>query len=152
MKKLALMAVLAVAGCAQQDRDANQVPWEKSTAQETIAGATVRMTVNLWSNKMPGIDGEQGLLLHGSLYLEGREDLPADLDASALIIKQGDLVQWVALESIDVRNHSGNRWEVAFSTDMPLSDIESVDVGLQLADTENTYWMTQEKVKVDSVY
>lgn len=29
MKKLALMAVLAVAGCAQQDRDANQVPWEK---------------------------------------------------------------------------------------------------------------------------
>ncbi|MBD1558914.1 hypothetical protein HC752_18425 [Vibrio sp. S9_S30] len=152
MKKLVLMVVLAVSGCAQQDRDTDQVPWDKSTAQETIAGATVRMTANLWLNKMPSINGEQRRLLRGALYLEGREDLPADLDASALIIKQGDLVQWVALENIDVRNHSGNRWEVAFYTDMSVNGTDNVDVGLQLTDTENTYWLIQEQVKVGSVY
>lgn len=151
MKKLALVAVLAVAGCAQH-QDSNVVPWEKTTAQETVAGTTVRMTVNLWLNKMPGIEGEQGHMLHGALYLDGRDDLPAHLDAKALIIKQGDMSQWVELEAIDVRNHSENRWEVAFSTDMPLDEAEKVDVGLQLTDSEKNYWLTQEAVKVDSVY
>ncbi|MDW3124152.1 hypothetical protein R8N68_24315, partial [Vibrio sp. 1974] len=96
MKKLAPIALLiaSLVGCSSVP----QVNWQQGS-QITMNQVNVELKSNLWVNLMPAIEEEpvqdvQELSIQGALYLEGDKQLPANLTAEALIIKQGN-AEWV---------------------------------------------------------
>ncbi|NOH96789.1 hypothetical protein [Vibrio sp. 99-70-13A1] len=146
MKKIALVCVLALAGCST-----TQVEWQQDN-QIKVAEATVVLKSNLWINKMPSIGEAQDQMLHGAIYLQATSDLPAELTVEGLTIKQGAETWLIDGSDLELRTHSETQWEVAFKWQLELDDTQPVNVAVQLKDGEAIKWLVENDVKVDTVY
>ncbi|NAW55924.1 MULTISPECIES: hypothetical protein [unclassified Vibrio] len=148
MKKLAVACLTSVLlwGCS-----VHPVAWEQSNVA-TIANIAVSLKSTLWLNKMPTVEEETDQVLHGALYLSSDQSMPADLDAEALIIKQGDNTWQIDAKQLEVRTQSENRWEVVFAEPVGVNDRARVDVALRLSEGAKTQWLIEKNVKIDVVY
>mgnify|MGYP000046816186 FL=1 len=148
MKKLALMSlgVALLAGCASEP-----VGWEQDN-QVVISQATVSLKSNLWLNKMPTIGEVQDNTLHGALYLESDNTLPAELDVESISIQQGEDTWRIDGDLLELRTHNQNQWEVAFVWQFPIDAAKPVNVALMLNHNGQVDWLVEKNVKIDTVY
>ncbi|MBW3697103.1 hypothetical protein EK599_15490 [Vibrio sp. T187] len=146
MKKIALVGLLALAGCTT-----TAVSWQQDNQIE-VAQSTVTLKSNLWLNKMPTIGEEQDKNLHGALYLEANNDLPADLAVKSVSIKQGDNTWMIDGDALELRTHNETQWEVAFVWQLAIDNTKTVDVALELEHGGNAQWLVESAVNIDSVY
>ncbi|HCH5333295.1 TPA: hypothetical protein N2934_003510 [Vibrio parahaemolyticus] len=154
MKKLAPVALLiaSLVGCSSVPR----VNWQQGS-QITMNQVNVELKSNLWVNLMPAIEEEpvqdvQELSIQGALYLEGDKQLPANLTAEALIVKQGTTEWMIDGGDLETRTHSENQWEVTFTWQVEADTDKSVDLALLLDDAGKQRWLVEKHVKINKVY
>ncbi len=149
MKKLAsvVLAIALLAGCS----GVPEVNW-KQDSQITMNEVGIELKSNLWVNLMPAIGEALEPSLHGSLSLESELQLPADLTAEALIIKQGDKEWVIGKDSLEILTNSENQWEVTFMLPNELNIEKSVDLAILLDDAGEKYWLVEKYLKVNKVY
>ncbi|MDF2153343.1 hypothetical protein [Vibrio sp. CAU 1672] len=149
MKKLALVALSMVllAGCsANQD-----VTWQTGS-QMTLSQVTVELKSNLWLNLMPTVEEGENKTLHGALYLHGNKELPATLTVDAIMLKQNDQQWLIDTALLDLRTHSENQWEVAFTWPLELDTERPVDIAVLLEDGRQQVWLVEKAVTIDKLY
>ncbi|MGF1910510.1 hypothetical protein L4C38_13770 [Vibrio kasasachensis] len=148
MKRIAFvsLALALLAGCASP-----QVAWEQDE-KIVIDNAQVQLSSNLWLNKMPTIGELQEQNLHGALYLESSQPLPADLAVSSVLLRQGDEVWLIEGSDLEIRTHNENQWEIVFAWQFELDSSKAVDVALQLSLRDKIKWMVENQVLIDTVY
>lgn len=151
MKKFASVALaIAIAllgGCST----APQVAWHEDS-QTTINKVNVELKSNLWVNLMPTIGEVQEQNVHGALYLQANNELPANLTVDTLIIKQGDSEWEIDGDLLELRTHTENQWEVAFVWQIEADMEKRVDLALLLDDAGNKGWLVEKGIKIDKVY
>ncbi|WP_117235888.1 hypothetical protein [Vibrio maerlii] len=152
MKKLALvgLSVMALAGCSSITT--SEVDWSAdATAMKAATDVTLRS--NLWLNKMPMIGDERNEeTLHGALYLESSSYLPAELDVTQVVLRQGTETWSIYADDVELRTHSATAWEVAFKWQLEIDPEQPVDVAVELIKEEKTEWVVNNQVKLDVVY
>ncbi|PFG45223.1 hypothetical protein ATG66_3501 [Vibrio sp. ES.051] len=141
-----VMAFL-IAGCSSIPN----VNWQQNS-QITINQVNIELKSNLWVNLMPAVGEAQEQSIQGALYLEGNQQLPANLTAEALVIKQGDVKWLVSGESLETRTHSENQWEVAFTSEIDADADKFVDIAVLLDDAGKQRWLVEKYVKINKVY
>ncbi|WP_070962381.1 hypothetical protein [Vibrio sonorensis] len=148
MKKVAavVLGLGLLAGCSSQ-----QGEWVDNRPVE-FAGTSLSLESNLWFNKMPTIGEVQDKTLHGAVYLEAEETLPADLEIESVTLRQGDEVVLIEGDLLELRTHSEHKWEVAFVWQLELEESQPVDVALTLNDGQSSQIIVEQDVKIDSVY
>ncbi|MCW8332224.1 membrane lipoprotein lipid attachment site-containing protein [Vibrio paucivorans] len=148
MKKLLVtsLAVAALAGC-----NSTSVNWEQGN-QAVVAESNVALKSNLWIDKMPSIGEVRDQNVHGALYLESEQPLPAELVVESVSIKQGEEVWLIDSDSLDLRTHNESQWEVAFTWQLELDSEQPVDIAVQIDTNGVKNWLVEKKVKVDTVY
>ncbi len=152
MKKLVLvgLGVMALAGCSSMS--SSSVDWS-ADAQALESSVNVTLKSNLWLNKMPMIgDPKDEETLHGALYLESENYLPAQLDVAQVVLRQGDEVWALYADDIELRNHSAAAWEVAFKWQLELDPDQPIDVAVELTLDGTSEWVVNNQVKLDVVY
>ncbi|CAE6884825.1 lipoprotein [Vibrio alginolyticus] len=149
MKKFTsvLIATALLTGCSAVP----EVNW-KQDSQITMNQVNIELKSNLWVNLMPTIGEAQEPSLHGSLSLESAQQLPANLTAEALIIRQGDKEWMIGEDSLETRTNSENQWEVAFTLQSELSNEKLVDLAILLDDAGEKRWLVEKHVKINRVY
>lgn len=148
MKKLALLSLgaLLLCGCVSKPQS-----WPHSQSV-SVAQTSIELSSNLWRNKMPTIGAVQESTLHGALYLESEQMLPAQLDVKSIVVKQGDESWQIDSDLLELRTHNQNRWEVAFVWQMAIDVEQSVDVAIQIKIDDEVQWLINEDVVIDTVY
>ncbi|USD40667.1 hypothetical protein J4N42_11515 [Vibrio sp. SCSIO 43135] len=148
MKKLLVtsLAMAALAGC-----NSTSVNWEQGN-QAVVAESNVALKSNLWIDKMPSIGEVRDQNVHGALYLESEQPLPAELVVESVSIKQGKEVWLIDSDSLDLRTHNESQWEVAFTWQLELDSEQPVDIAVQIDTNGVKNWLVEKKVKVDTVY
>ncbi|WP_114766155.1 hypothetical protein [Vibrio rhodolitus] len=148
MKKIAAMslALALLAGCSVP-----QVGWDQDAVM-VVENAEVKLTSNLWLNKMPTIGELQEQNLHGALYLESAKPLPADLDIVSVSLRQGDDVWQLEGDDLEIRTHSEQQWEIVFAWQFELQPNQAVDVAVQLDHQQQRNWLVEKQVVIDTVY
>lgn len=154
MKKFVL-AILAAAivGCSQTQPQQNpEVNWQHDNLA-ALANTSFQLKSNLWTDQMPKVgEVKETQTLNGLLTLETSSGLPAELLVKLVVVKQGDQSWYINGEETELRAQSENRWEVVFHSDIEL-DIEStVDVALELTDSDGDAWLVERHVSIDKVY
>lgn len=149
MKKFTsvLIATALLTGCSTVP----EVNW-KQDSQITMNQVNIELKSNLWVNLMPTIGEAQEPSLHGSLSLESAQQLPANLTAEALIIRQGDNEWVIGDDSLETRTNSENQWEVAFTLQSELSNEKLVDLAILLDDAGEKRWLVEKHIKINRVY
>ncbi len=149
MKKLAslVLATALLTGCSTIP----EVNW-KQDSQITMNQVTIELKSNLWVNLMPTIGEALEPSLHGSLSLESEQQLPANLTAETLIIRQDDNEWVIAEDSLETRTNSESQWEVAFMLQNKLNIERPVDLAILLDDAGEKRWLVEKHVKVNKVY
>ncbi len=149
MKKLTsvLIATALLAGCSSVP----EVNW-KQDSQITMNQVNIELKSNLWVNLMPTIGEAPEPSLHGSLSLESAQQLPANLTAEALIIRQGDEEWVIGADSLETRTNSENQWDVAFTLQSGFSTEKLVDVAVLLDDAGEKRWLVEKHVQINRVY
>lgn len=150
MKNRAIMAlgVILLAGCSAQPLTQQ---WEQDN-QIAITGQIIKLKSNLWLNKMPTIGEVQDQTLHGALYLESQQALPAELTVNAVMIKQGDETWLIDGEQLDLRTYDENQWEVAFMWQLAVDPEQPVDIAVSVNDAGQEQWLVEKEVLIDTVY
>lgn len=148
MKRIAMasLTLALLAGCASP-----QVAWEQDD-KIVIDNAQVQLSSNLWLNKMPTIGELQEQNLHGALYLESSQPLPADLAVSSVVLRQGDQVWLIEGSDLEIRTNNENQWEVVFTWQLELDTTQLVDVALTVERADTQVWLVEKSVSVDEVY
>ncbi len=149
MKKFASVAIATalLTGCSAIP----EVNWAQDS-QVTMNQVNVELKSNLWINLMPTIGESQKLSVHGSIYIESDQQLPANLTVEALIIKQGDK-EWVITEELlETRTHSENQWEVDFNWQNELNIEKTVDLAILIDDARKKRWLVEKSVQINKVY
>ncbi|MFB9217661.1 hypothetical protein [Vibrio sinaloensis] len=148
MKKLALLSLGAVllSGCASEPQ-----VW-KQTQQVSIAQTSIELNSKLWRNKMPTIGEVQESTLHGALYLESDQTLPAQLDVEFIVLKQGQESWQIDSDLLDLRTHNQNQWEVAFVWRIDVDIEQTVDIAIEINVDDQVEWLVEQDVKIDTVY
>ncbi|BBM65651.1 hypothetical protein VA249_22970 [Vibrio alfacsensis] len=149
MKKFAsvALAIALLGGCSTTP----QVAWHEDS-QTTINKVNVELKSNLWVNLMPTIGEVQEQNVHGALYLQANNELPANLTVDTLIIKQGDSEWEIDGDLLELRTHTENQWEVAFVWQIEADMEKRVDLALLLDDAGNKGWLVEKGIKIDKVY
>lgn len=149
MKKFTsvLIATALLTGCSTVP----EVNW-KQDSQITMNQVNIELKSNLWVNLMPTIGEAQEPSLHGSLSLESAQQLPANLTAEALIIRQGDNEWVIGDDSLETRTNSENQWEVTFTLQSELSNEKLVDLAILLDDAGEKRWLVEKHIKINRVY
>ncbi len=149
MKKFTsvLIATALLTGCSAVP----EVNWIQDS-QITMNQVNIELKSNLWVNLMPTIGEAQEPSLHGSLSLESAQQLPANLTAEALIIRQGDKEWMIGEDSLETRTNSENQWEVAFTLQSELSNEKLVDLAILLDDAGEKRWLVEKHLKINRVY
>lgn len=148
MKKILILSMLVawLAGCSSP-----QIGWGQDESI-TVDGADVQLTSNLWLNKMPTIGELQLQNVHGALYLESTQPLAADMEITSISIRQGEQVWLIEGDAIEVRTHDENQWELVFAQPLAVDNEQPVDVAVQLSHQQQTQWMVEKNVAIDTVY
>lgn len=148
MKKFAMVSlgVALLAGCATEP-----VQWDQGN-EIVISESTVSLKSSLWLNMMPTIGEDQDNTLHGSLYIESQDTLPAELDVESVYIQQGEESWQVDGEQLDLRTHNPNQWEVAFDWQFPVNVEQPVNVAVKLNNNGQVEWLVEQNVMIDTVY
>lgn len=149
MKKhlLTSLAILGLMGCTSQ----SPITWEDGN-QAMLAGEVVTLKSNLWIDKMPMIGEKKEQNLHGALYLESENVIPADLVVESVTLKQGEQTWLLDGDDIELRTHSNTQWEVVFTWQFDLNPEQPVDVAIQVNADEMVQWLVEKNVGIDSVY
>ncbi|WP_394153024.1 hypothetical protein [Vibrio maritimus] len=156
MKKVvtALALSIALAGCASSPATDSAMWASSNTAM--VEQQTVSLNSNLWIDMMPKIGETSALVkeqnLYGALNLSTDNQLPADMDVSKVVLKQGDMTWEFEGSDFELRNHSESQWEVAFNWQLEVNITKPVDVAVQLIDGENKTWLVSKQVNIDTVY
>ncbi|RJX74435.1 hypothetical protein DZ860_04730 [Vibrio sinensis] len=150
MKSRVMMAlgVVLLAGCSSHS---STQQWAQDN-QIVISGQTIELKSNLWLNKMPTIGEVQDQTLHGALYLESQQTLPAELGVNAIMIKQGDETWLIDGEQLDLRTHDENQWEVAFVWQLAVDPEQPVDIAISVDHGDKQEWLVEKEVLIDTVY
>lgn len=149
MKKLTsvLIATALLAGCSSVP----ELNWQQDS-QTTMNQVNIELKSKLWVNLMPSIGKSSEPSLRGSLSLDSAQQLPANLTAEALIIKQGDKEWMISEEMLDTRTNSENQWEVAFTLQSEFSTEKLVDLAILLDDAGEKRWLVEKHVQINRVY
>ncbi len=149
MKKLASVAIATVLliGCSSVP----ELNWQQDS-QVTMNQVNIELKSNLWVNLMPSVGEALEPNLHGSLSLESDQQLPANLTAEALIIKQGDKEWMISEEMLDTRTNSENQWEVAFTLERELDTGKLVNLAILLDDAGKKRWLIEKYIKINKVH
>ncbi len=149
MKKLTsvLIATALLAGCSSVP----ELNWQQDS-QTTMNQVNIELKSQLWVNLMPSIGKSSEPSLRGSLSLDSAQQLPANLTAEALIIKQGDKEWMISEEMLDTRTNSENQWEVAFTLQSEFSTEKLVDLAILLDDAGEKRWLVEKHVQINRVY
>ncbi len=149
MKKLTsvLIASALLTGCSTVP----ELDWQQDS-QVTMNQVNIELKSNLWVNLMPSVGEALEPNLHGSLSLESDQQLPANLTAEALIIKQGDKEWMISEEMLDTRTNSENQWEVAFTLERELDTGKLVNLAILLDDAGKKRWLIEKYIKINKVH
>ncbi len=149
MKKFVsvVIATALLTGCSTVP----EVNWTQDS-QIIVNKVNAELKSNLWVNLMPTIGESQELHLHGSLTIESKQQLPANLTIEALIIKQGDKEWMISEDLLETRTHSENQWEVDFSWKNELNIEKTVNLAVLLDDGGKKGWLVEKYVKINKVY
>ncbi len=149
MKKLAsvVIATVLLIGCSSVP----EVNWTQDS-QISKSQINAELKSNLWVNLMPTIGETAALYLHGSLSIESKQQLPANLTVEALIIKQGNKEWMISEELLETRTHSENQWEVDFNWQNEINVDKTVNLAILLDDAGKKRWLVEKYVKINKVY
>ncbi len=149
MKKLTsvLIASALLTGCSTVP----ELDWQQDS-QVTMNQVNIELKSNLWVNLMPSVGEALEPNLHGSLSLESDQQLPANLTAEALVIKQGDKEWMISEEMLDTRTNSENQWEVAFTLERELDTGKLVNLAILLDDAGKKRWLIEKYIKINKVH
>lgn len=156
MKKVvtALALSIALAGCASSPTTDSAMWTSSNTAM--VEQQTVSLNSNLWIDMMPKVGETSALVkeqnVYGALNLSTENQLPADMDVTMVVLKQGDMTWEFEGSDFELRNHSESQWEVAFNWQLEVNITKPVDVAVQLVDGENKTWLVSKQVNIDTVY
>ena len=140
------LSLALLAGCSSP-----QIAWQQDN-QIVVNNAKIQLESNLWLNKMPTIGDMQEQALHGALYIETNETLPADLEIKSVSLRQGDETWWLDGNLLDLRSHSESQWEVAFVWQFTFDPEQPVDVAVMLNNDDQVKWLVEKGVVIDTVY
>ncbi|QIA64141.1 hypothetical protein GT360_11720 [Vibrio astriarenae] len=146
-KTMALvMASTALFGCQSMNSQ------QESSAQEAVYSQSVSLKSALWFNKMPTFGDNPEFNLHGSLVLEQKEGLPAELDIDRITLHQGGDSYLLTADQFELRGYSESQWEIAFALPIELSETQPVDVFVYFEQEGNLSWVSEQGVTVEVVY
>ncbi|MCJ2375893.1 hypothetical protein LNL84_03505 [Vibrio sp. ZSDZ34] len=157
MKKLitVLTMTAAMIGCGAMTETSETERWSNNKVV-MLSKQQVNLESNLWIDKMPKVGETKALVseqvVFGSLNLSSPGQIPADLDVSKVVIKQGEQVWLLEDSDFELRNHSEQQWEVAFAWQIDVNTIQPVDIAVELEDGTQQVWLSQSNVEIDTVY
>ena len=140
------LGLALLAGCSSP-----QVVWPQDNQTE-VNNAQIQLKSNLWLNKMPTIGDMQESNLHGALYLQSSQPLPADLEVQSVSLRQDAEVWLVEADDLELRTHTENQWEVVFAWQFELDPSQTIDVAIMLKNGERVEWLVEKSVVIDTVY
>ncbi|RBW63917.1 hypothetical protein DS893_16720 [Vibrionales bacterium C3R12] len=146
MKKLTLACMLVLAGCSTA-----QVDWQQDS-QMLVAQSEVKLSSNLWVNKMPQIGEAQEQTLNGSIYLKSDTSLPATLELNSVTLRQGEDLWLLDGDAIEVRTHSENSWEIAFQWQLDVLPNLPIDIAVETKNEDKVEWLVEKGVNIDAIY
>ncbi|MGF1741064.1 hypothetical protein L4C34_08290 [Vibrio profundum] len=148
MKKVlfASLVLVLLAACAS-----SQNIWGEDN-QAQVSGQSVSMKSNLWVTNVPASVEGQDQTLHGTLYLESKHSLPANLDVVKVSIKQGTHVWTLTEDQLALQSNYENQWEVSFEwPKVPVNLAKSVDVAMKLGKAGQAQWLVDKHVQVNAI-
>lgn len=146
MKKLTLACMLVLAGCSTA-----QVDWQQDS-QMLVAQSEVKLSSNLWVNKMPQIGEAQEQTLNGSIYLKSDTSLPATLELNSVTLRQGENIWLLDGDAIEVRTHSESSWEIAFQWQLDVLPNLPIDIAVETKNGDKVEWLVEKGVNIDAIY
>ncbi|MFA0084231.1 hypothetical protein BCU70_07830 [Vibrio sp. 10N.286.49.C2] len=156
MKKTITTIALAIVlgGCSSSSVMDNDMWIAKDTAM--VEQQAISLSANLWIDMMPKIGETQPLMkeqmLHGALNLSTESQLPADMDAVKVVLRQDGETWTLDSEDFELRNHSEEQWEIAFKWQLAFNNSKPMDVAVLLVNSDKEIWLTNQQVMVDTVY
>lgn len=145
MMSIALGSILLM-GCT------SSVPMWEQENQISVSGVTMTLNSHLWVDNMPIIGEEQKRVLHGALYIESPQLLPAELDVKSVIIRQGEDVWIVDNELLELRNHNENRWEIAFAWQLSVDEAQPLDIAVSFDGSVAEQWLIEKNITIEQVH
>ncbi|MCW8345248.1 hypothetical protein MD535_04285 [Vibrio sp. ZSDZ65] len=156
MKRMITTMALAIAlgGCVTSSN--NHLDAWSASDTAAVEQQSILLASNLWIDMMPKVGETLPLMkeqtIHGALNLSSKGQLPADMDALKVVLKQGDEVWELSADDFELRNHSEQQWEVAFQWQLEFNNSEPMDVALLLVNQGKETWLLNKQVPVDTVY
>ncbi|NLS12273.1 hypothetical protein HGP28_05100 [Vibrio sp. SM6] len=135
-----------VVGCSSSP----QVSWDQGS-QAMLGQAQIQLQAQLWQNQMGG-DASQASMLHGALYFNSDDDLPAGLEVIQVALKQGEWQHLLTPEAVELRVHDEQHWEVAFAVDAMPPKAQPVNVKVGLRYEGKVMYLVDRDVVIDLVY
>ncbi len=157
MKRLmtVLMMTAVMMGCSAMTATSETERWSNDKVI-MLSKQQVNLESNLWIDKMPQVGETKALVseqvVFGSLNLSSPGEIPAALDVSKVVIRQAEQVWLLEDSDFELRNHSEQQWEVAFTWQIDVNTTQPVDIAVELLDGTNRVWLSQLSVEIDTVY